>query len=629
MFHSYDSPYVMNRIKHCQARRNRIARVGRRSLKSYNGCSKRQAFRLQASLTQFKDITDHVNSDDQPCGEELPLMNENVKKFTKAMSAYGGFILFALIVSGFVFVASQQLEAVPVPDTDEAMTLQVPYEMINRGKLAFPMYRFLGGNIENVWHSYTPVFFLAAGGFMKIFGWGLVQGRVFNLITTTILLLMVYLIGRRLSNWQSGLIAVVLIISDPVFFARSRLARNDMLAASFGLLAFYLYEKAQEDERKTLYVAAGIAAGAGVMCHTNLVYILAVIFALMLLKHGLRIVKSSGLYLFAASAFAVMAYEIIYDLIDYQNFVLQNRKDTIHFRILEPLGWLRNIIDEPARYVEWFNTHGVKFAPDATLLHIFLTLAVLAVLYLAGRSVIHLKRKDLANEPRVRLLIATVIVVMFFAIITQRKILQYVVHISPWLALCVAIMLADLFTFLKSLRLWQGAMRANLIAVTVAMLLITVYGYVLIKQYQGYLRQVNNGTLADFGEIKAALRSVVPEGVCPVSIGSGFLWLAFTEYDECYFAHMETRLDAMLDIDGKDYALIVRPKFMNKTKKLTGGVEKYHLIGELKKTVYGTFYIYYTGTDPRYLALKPKRFRFFGQQRGCESDELISTTTRE
>src|ERR1044072_7547420 len=243
-------------------------------------------------------------------------MNKSVEKLIKIVRRYWGIALFVLLVAGFVFVAAERLVSVEVPDSDEAMTLQVPYEMLYRGKLAFPMYRFLGGNIENVWHSYTPLFFLALSGFMKVFGWGLLQARAFNLITAVVLLLMVYLIGQRLIARQTGLIAVALMISDPVFFARSRLARNDMLAASFGMLAFYLYDKAQEQEKKSYAIASGMLAGAAVMCHTNLIYMLAVILSLMLLKHGWRAVKSISLYLFAAGAFLVMSYEIIYDIID-------------------------------------------------------------------------------------------------------------------------------------------------------------------------------------------------------------------------------------------------------------------------------------------------------------------------
>jgi 4-amino-4-deoxy-L-arabinose transferase-like glycosyltransferase len=557
-------------------------------------------------------------------------MNKSVEKLIKIASRYWDIALFVLLVAGFVFVAAERLGTVPVPDSDEAMTLQVPYEILYRGKLAFPMYRFLGGNIENVWHSYTPLFFLALSGFMKIFGWGLLQGRAFNLITAVVLLLMVFLIGRRLITRQTGLIAVVLMISDPVFFARSRLARNDMLAASLGLLAFYLYDKAQEQEKKSYAIASGMLAGAAVMCHTNLIYMLAVIVSLMLLKHGWRAVKSSNLHLFAAGAFLAMAYEIIYDIIDYRNFISQNRKDTVHFRILEPLGWLRNLIEEPARYAQWFEARGLKFAPNATLLRIFLILAVAAIIYLAARFAIQLKGKALAGDPRVRVFVATMVVMLFFAVVTQRKILQYAVHISPWLALSVAIMISDAFAYLKRLRdrqrlgekQWPGWTYS--IAPAMAVLLIAGYGYGLVKQNRRYLAQVNNPKLADFEEIKMALRAVVPEGVCPVSIGSGYLWLAFPEYDQCFFAHMEARLDESLDLDGKDYALIIRPKFMKRARKLTGGVEKYHLIGELRKTVYGTFQIYYTGADPRYLGLEPKRFQFFGQERGYTTDDRAS-----
>jgi hypothetical protein len=365
------------------------------------------------------------------------------------------------------------------------------------------------------------------------------------------------------------------------------------------------------------------------MCHTNLIYILVVVLGLMLLKDGWRVIKSSSPYLFGVGALSVMAYELVYDVIDYRNFVSQNHRDTVHFRIFEPLGWLRNIAEEPGRYVEWFETRGVKFAPGATLLHVFLIMAAAAILYLAVRAILQRKSKDFANEPRVRLFVATAIVMLFFAIVTQRKILQYVIHISPWLALCVSVMLADVFTFIKKPREGARARLAGPIASALIVALIAGYGYVLLKQYQRYSRQVNNPMLADFEEMKKVLRAVVPEGVCPVSIGSGYLWLAFPEYDQCYFAHMETRLDEMLDLDGKEYALIVRPKFMNKVRKLTGGVEKYHLIGELKKTAYGTFYIYYTGTDPRYLELEPKRFHFFGQQRGYIGDEQPALVTRE
>ena len=195
-----------------------------------------------------------------------------------------GLPIFALIIGAFLFVGSQRLGAVPLPDSgDESMILQVPYEILNRGLFAWPMYRYLGGNIENVWHSFRPVYYLLMSGFFKLFGWGLLQGRAFTLIAATLTLAMVFLIGRRMFDWRVGLVAVVMLVSDNTFVERSRMVRNEYLATMFALLAFYLFEEAERRNRGWLYAASGVAAGAGVMTHTNILYILGAIFLLMLL----------------------------------------------------------------------------------------------------------------------------------------------------------------------------------------------------------------------------------------------------------------------------------------------------------------------------------------------------------
>src|SRR5262244_3836620 len=143
--------------------------------------------------------------------------------------------LFTSLAAGFAGLAGSRLGTYPVYETDESYILQVAYEILHRGKLALPMYRFLGGNIENVWHSFTPLYFFSLSGFLKIFGFGVLQGRVFNLIAALCCMTMVYLIGRRLFNWRVGLIAVVMIVSDPTVLQRARMVRNDYPAEAFSL----------------------------------------------------------------------------------------------------------------------------------------------------------------------------------------------------------------------------------------------------------------------------------------------------------------------------------------------------------------------------------------------------------
>lgn len=207
----------------------------------------------------------------------------------KALRNNYDLVIFLLVVAGFVYVASQRLGTAPMPDDgDESMTLQVPYEMIYRGHFGWPMYRYLGGNIENNWHSFRPVYYVMLSGFFKLFGWGLLQGRAFNLIMAVLALLIVYSIGRRLFDWRAALVACLMLVSDPAFLERSRMVRHDYAAAMFALLAFLLYEIARERKRGGFYICSGLAARAGAMCHTNSVHMLGGIILLMLLSDGLR-----------------------------------------------------------------------------------------------------------------------------------------------------------------------------------------------------------------------------------------------------------------------------------------------------------------------------------------------------
>ena len=533
-------------------------------------------------------------------------------------------VLVALIIGGFVFVAAQQLATVPVVEVDEAYTLQVPYEMLNHGKLALPMYRYMGGNIENVWHSLTPLFFLILSGFLKVFGFGIPQGRAFNLITVVLTLWMVFLIGRRLFDWRAGLIAVVLITSDQTVLGRARLLRNDYLAEALALLAFYLYEAAARRQSSKLYVASGLAAGAGVMCHSTILYIIGAICLLMLLTEGRRVFLSRKLYQFLGGALAVMSYEIVYDIIDYKNLLMQYRGDDQHFGILSLSGWWANLLDEPARYVKWYTASDVMFQNvPRTLLHLFQGLTIIAVIYLIVRCVRYVSRGNALSEPRVRLLIVTVAVLLFLANIAHKA-GYYNAHLVTWFGLCVGVMVADSAIWIDRLRSKQfprGRLRYRA-AAAIAVLGIVGYVALLVRQQATYVKEVYNPAFASFEEMKTVLRSIVPDDLCPVAVKTPVMWLAFPEKDRC-FASIDRRMAeaAANDLEGKDYALVTRPKSPDYWGRDLD--KQYPLLGELTNTPYGTFLVYYTGNDARYVT-EPKRYHFFQRWAGHVSGEQIA-----
>ena len=111
----------------------------------------------------------------------------------------------------------------------------------------------------------------------------------------------------RLFDWRAGLVAIVLMASDQTVLERARLLRNDYAAEFFALLAFWLYDVAERRGQARFYVGAGLAAGCGVMCHSSILYLIAAVLLLMLMRDGWRLFKQSKLYLFLASAFGALA----------------------------------------------------------------------------------------------------------------------------------------------------------------------------------------------------------------------------------------------------------------------------------------------------------------------------------
>jgi len=523
------------------------------------------------------------------------------------------FALACIAIAAFLLVACQRLGTVPVPDTDESYMLQTSYEMINRGNLALPFRRLLGGNIETTWHSFTPLHYVIQSGFLKVFGWGLLQGRVFNLVMSSLMLVMLYLIGRKLFGWQPGLIAVLLIVCDVTFLERSRYLRNDYSAAMFALLAFYVYEAAERRKNWRWYIGCGLAAGAALMTHTTGLYMVLAIPVLMLFRRGWRVFTTGSLYQYGLGAFAVSAYEIIYDVIDYKNVVLQNRGDERHFGLLNAMGWWRNIRREPRRYYDWYHGGTMYSEVPRTLLHLFQLLALAGVCYLIVRFFVQLRRGNAINEPRVRVLMVTVIAVVFFTVVAGQKAIYYMAHLAPWFALCGAILVADALSVRGRLR--GGRVKAPKFAYAAALALAIagalVVGWLGFKQTSHYLHAVRSPNNASFEDFKTAIRSFVPDGVCPVAVREPVLWLAFPEHDLC-FANIQLRTREAADIEGKEFVMIVAKQDARYWVDEIAS-KNHHLLGALIDTPYGSYEVYYTGTDPRWQALKPREYTFFGR----------------
>jgi hypothetical protein len=233
----------------------------------------------------------------------------------------------------------------------------------------------------------------------------------------------------------------------------------------------------------------------------------------------------------------------------------------------------------------------------------------------------YVRRGNALGEPRVRLLVVTVAMLLFFANIAHKA-GYYNAHLVTWFGLCVGVMLSDGLSLIARLHAKQSD-NARLIhraAIAAVAVVVVAYGALLVRQQASYIKEVRNPALASFQEMKSVLRNIVPDDLCPVAVKTPVMWLAFPEKDRC-FANIDRRMAAAADIDGKDYALIVRPKSPDYWAR---DLDQQHpLLGELTDTPYGNFLVYYTGDDVRYVT-KPKRYHFFRRWAGHVSSEQIA-----
>jgi len=350
--------------------------------------------------------------------ESLPSERPGIQA---AGARYLDILLLTALVGAFVLIAAQRLGSVPVPDVaDEPFMLQTPYEVLHYGKFGQGMYRFLGGNIENTWRSLEPGCLLLLAGFFKLFGFGLLQARAFNLIAAAAILVVLFAIGRRLVNWRAGIVAVILLASDPTFLERSRMVRTDFAPAMFGALAFYLYEVAEDRKKWRWYVASGLSAGLAVLCHPNLLYLAGAILLLIALRHGLRAIISKHSLQFLGALVAVLAYTIVTCLWDYKNLRLQYRDDPVHFGMVSGWTWWQNMLAEPDRYTAWWSGAGLTFSNlPLTLLHFFQLLAAAALVYLTVRVAVRRGPLRRVDDPRARILLVALAAILFFAIVSR------------------------------------------------------------------------------------------------------------------------------------------------------------------------------------------------------------------
>lgn len=89
--------------------------------------------------------------------------------------------------------------------------------------------------------GHPPLFIFLAASWMKVFGSSLTAIHSFPLCLSAIFAICIYEITRRIFNPATGVLALLLILFQPLFYVQASAVLPEVMLAFFGLLALYFY----------------------------------------------------------------------------------------------------------------------------------------------------------------------------------------------------------------------------------------------------------------------------------------------------------------------------------------------------------------------------------------------------
>lgn len=512
-------------------------------------------------------------------------------------------LVFAL-VGAFTLLAARKLGFFPAPWKDEAWLMQPAYELMAGGQICLPMFRHMGAQIGELVMS-DPVFTALLALWFRIFGFGLLSARAFNLALAAGALLTVYFLARRWRGPGAGAIALVMLATDNNFFTGARFLRNDFASLLFALLAACLYVHARN---KRHYVLAGLCAACAALSHLNGSYAVALLGIWLLIGHGWRMIKTPQAWLSALGLSIALVPYAIYCFLHRETYLAQWRLFTPgREKGLTSAGIWQNISAEPARYLNWH--YGVLSSTNYTTVYFFQFLTVLALVALLAIVMRRAwRRQPLRQDGCLLLLTAIVWCALFFAAEVVNKTHSYLPHLTSWFAIAIGVVTADLCSYIKSRYHRRRAVAwAMLLPAGIAAVLFLNSTIVMLARYWRY-----SGTLTahSYNRMCNDLGEVIGPDLIPV--GSPRHWYLFARRDDYRaFSRPLSRRILKGDFPGEQYALIVnqreRKKFLAVAEQLKEPARAYHLLTELADTPYGQLWIYYIGNDPHYLTRATQR----------------------
>jgi 4-amino-4-deoxy-L-arabinose transferase-like glycosyltransferase len=379
-------------------------------------------------------------------------MDEYFKKFFFLINSNKSIIILSLV---FIILYSINLDKFPHVNIDENWFSNPANILVLNGKLGTTL--FYGfDNMQNFTYWQPPAYLLLLALSFKIFGLGVIQGRIVSLLLGLISLIFTYAIATELYNKNVGIIAASLLTFNFLFFFSAREMRMEIAVACFTLISVFLIILALKKSNLTYYVLSGLFAMLALLSHPNgliaiiTIYVMIFVYKLSnsvnILQGIISFFKEKGVYYYSLGLILTSIPYIIYIMMDFTSFKKQFMFN-IGYSVFNPIN---NILQEPFRYT----FSAIYFYGTIGGIHISLLDFIMGSLIVFSFTVIviifAMKKSKLEDKLLLSIFFSQI---FLFALLVSHKSFFYLSILLPYWTILIARILYpyDLKTILKNL----------------------------------------------------------------------------------------------------------------------------------------------------------------------------------
>jgi len=269
-------------------------------------------------------------------------------------------ILLVILLALYALITVDQLSTLPPVHHDEPWIAAPAHKLATTGVYGFdPLSGYY--NADRHYVMYPPVYTLVQAGIFAALGSESVTHlRLASVLFGALLLVGSYLVGREIHDDRTGILAVLLLVflrlgtgteaTGMLFLDAARWARPDIAVAGLGVVAFWLFERAERAQTPASYLVTGLVIGLSSLAHLYGVFWLGALWMVILLRRGFRsLVVAPGLFLLIGALIPWLPWLLVLAGV-WQDYLGQLRLASGRFALLDPEFYLRNLLNEPERW---------------------------------------------------------------------------------------------------------------------------------------------------------------------------------------------------------------------------------------------------------------------------------------